>query len=72
MVCLDLFTAGSETTANTLDFAILYMIRNPNVQRKVQEEIDNVIGTSRLPENNDRQRLKFNLKINTDIISKHN
>ncbi len=59
MVCLDLFTAGSETTANTLDFAILYMLRNPAVQKKVQEEIDNVVGSSRLPDNKDRQRLEI-------------
>jgi len=49
MVCLDLFTAGSETTANTIDFGILYMIQNPDVQKKVQAEIDQVIGPNRLP-----------------------
>jgi len=55
MVCLDLFTAGSETTANTLDYAILYMVLNPEVQKKVQAEIDQVIGPNRMPNINDRQ-----------------
>lgn len=41
--------AGSETTSNTMEFAILYMILNPDVQAKVQEEIDAVVGTSRFP-----------------------
>ena len=56
MVCLDLFTAGADTTANTLDFAILYTILNPQVEKKVQAEIDEVTGRHRLPSMDDRQR----------------
>jgi cytochrome P450 len=41
-----MFAAGVETTANTLEFAILYMALNPTVQQKIQEEIDRVIGKS--------------------------
>jgi cytochrome P450 len=57
MVCLDLFTAGSETTANTLEFALLYAMLHPRVQNNVQKEIDDVIGPQRLPTMSDRQRL---------------
>jgi cytochrome P450 len=45
---------GSDTTSNTLEFALLAMIRNPEVQAKVQEEIDSVIGQTRLPTLADR------------------
>ena len=31
----DLFFAGSETTSSTLAFAILFMVREPEVQDKV-------------------------------------
>ncbi|KAI1705406.1 cytochrome p450 domain-containing protein [Ditylenchus destructor] len=41
-LCQDLFIAGQETSANTLKFLILYMIRFPEVQSKMQEELDNV------------------------------
>lgn len=41
MVCLDVFLAGAETTGNTLDFAFLLMVLYPEVQKKVQEELDN-------------------------------
>jgi cytochrome P450 len=54
---LDLFTAGSETTSNTLEFGILYMILNPEVQRKVQDEIESVVGFSRFPNMNDKPKL---------------
>jgi len=46
---MDLFLAGSETTSNTMEFAILYMILNPDVQKRVQAEIDSIVGIERLP-----------------------
>jgi len=38
-VIIDLFIAGSETTSTTLNFAMLYMILNPDVQNKVRSLI---------------------------------
>nr|QTW43691.1 CYP3082A3 [Eurytemora affinis] len=38
--CLDLFTAGSETSSKGLMFGIALMIRNPGIQSRVQEELD--------------------------------
>lgn len=32
LCCLDLFLAGSETTSKTLQWAIIYMINNPQIQ----------------------------------------
>jgi cytochrome P450 len=53
-VCLDMFVAGSETTTKTMGFAFLYLIREPEIQRKLQQEIDTVIGRERLPTLDDR------------------
>ncbi len=50
----DLLLAGSETTSTALTWATLFMIKFPHIQKKVQEEIDQVVGNSRLPENTDR------------------
>ena len=41
---MDLFGAGSETTSSILSFAILYMIRFPEIQEKLQAEIESVVG----------------------------
>lgn len=57
-LCIDFFQAGSETTSNTLSFAILYMSRNPKVLQKVQQELDSVVG-DRFPKMSDRPKLKF-------------
>ena len=55
----DLFLAGSETTSTTLTWAYLFMIRYPEVQEKVQQELDQVVGTDRLPSCSDRPNLPY-------------
>lgn len=55
-VCLDMFIAGSETTNKSMGFLMLHIIRNPDVQAKMQEEIDRVVGRNRLPTLEDRAK----------------
>ena len=43
----DLFLAGSETTSTTLTWAVLYMVRYPEVQARLQQELDSVVGINR-------------------------
>ncbi|XP_035687382.1 cytochrome P450 2U1-like [Branchiostoma floridae] len=45
-VLMDLFVAGTETTATTTRWALLYMMLNPDIQEKVHQEIDSVLGQS--------------------------
>ncbi|KAE8153917.1 cytochrome P450 [Aspergillus avenaceus] len=54
-----MYVGGSETTVSTLTTFILVMALYPQVQRKAQEEIDRVVGTSRLPDFDDRQSLPY-------------
>ena len=53
---IDLFGAGSGTTSTTLSFAMLYLCKNAEVQKKIHEEIDRVVGHSRQPTLDDRPR----------------
>lgn len=42
-IIIDLFFAGTDTTAASMGWFLLYMIRFPEVQRKCQKEIDEVL-----------------------------
>ncbi|XP_038572266.1 cytochrome P450 2J6-like [Micropterus salmoides] len=59
MCSLDLFQAGTETTSTTLLWALVFLIKNPDIQDKVQAEIDRVIGQTRQPTMADRPNLPY-------------
>ncbi|XP_064633681.1 cytochrome P450 2F3-like [Lineus longissimus] len=64
---LDLFFAGSETTNTTLRWAIIYMMLYPEVQQKIQKELDLVIGRERFPRTEDRARLHYTESVLLEI-----
>ncbi|CAG7676539.1 unnamed protein product [Allacma fusca] len=66
-VCTDLFMAGADTTSNTLEFAILFMALNPDVQRKVQEEIEIIFG-DRLPSLNFKNVMPYTEATTLEIL----
>ncbi|XP_072505770.1 cytochrome P450 2J2-like isoform X2 [Notamacropus eugenii] len=56
---LDIFLAGTETTSTTLRWALLYMALYPEIQGKIQAEIDKVIGQSRQPTMADKENVPY-------------
>ncbi|XP_010804045.2 cytochrome P450 2D14 isoform X1 [Bos taurus] len=63
LVVADLFSAGMVTTSTTLAWALLLMILHPDVQRRVQQEIDEVIGQVRRPEMGDQALMPFTVAV---------
>nr|P00182.2 RecName: Full=Cytochrome P450 2C3; AltName: Full=CYPIIC3; AltName: Full=Cytochrome P450 PBc3; AltName: Full=Cytochrome P450 form 3B [Oryctolagus cuniculus] len=55
----DVFSAGTDTTSNTLKFALLLLLKHPEITAKVQEEIEHVIGRHRSPCMQDRTRMPY-------------
>ena len=53
----DLLIAGSDSTATTLTWILLYLLHNPKLEAKLQSEIDDVIGRDQSPSLTDRLRM---------------
>ncbi|PNJ43261.1 CYP1A1 isoform 9, partial [Pongo abelii] len=58
-IVLDLFGAGFDTVTTAISWSLMYLVMNPRVQRKIQEELDTVIGRSRQPRLSDRSHLPY-------------
>lgn len=44
IVCLDLLIAGSQTSSNLLSFALLRAMISPEIQEKIYNEINTLVG----------------------------
>ncbi|NXR74821.1 CP1A4 protein, partial [Pycnonotus jocosus] len=55
----DLFGAGFETVTTGLAWSLMYAALYPDIQRKIQEELDQTIGRERRPRLSDRGTLPY-------------
>ncbi len=58
-ITAELLTAGTETTATTLQWFFKAMLTNSEWVTEAQKEIDQVVGRSRLPDYSDRATLPY-------------
>ncbi|XP_049581282.1 cytochrome P450 2F3-like [Syngnathus scovelli] len=56
---MNLFLAGTETTGSTMRYALSVLIKNPEIQEKMQQEIDTIIGRERCVHMEDRKSMPF-------------
>ncbi|KAM4704892.1 cytochrome P450 2A13-like [Rhinophrynus dorsalis] len=59
MTIISLLAAGTETTTSTLKYCLSFITHYPEVQQKVQQEIDDVTGSLRPPGITDRARMPY-------------
>ncbi|XP_046585105.1 cytochrome P450 2U1-like [Haliotis rubra] len=58
-IITDLFVAGSETTATTIRWTMIYFLLNPEIQERCFREIQEHIGQSRRPSMKDKINLPY-------------
>ncbi|KAL9674452.1 hypothetical protein QQ045_030724 [Rhodiola kirilowii] len=54
-----MITAGMDTTAISVEWAMAEIVKNPRVQQKAQEELDQVVGLERVMEESDFPSLPY-------------
>ncbi|BFI28288.1 protein MpCYP829-like10 [Marchantia polymorpha subsp. ruderalis] len=59
ILLLDIIMAGTDTSSDTIVWAITELLRHPNILERLQSELDDVIGTERLVEEADLNNLEY-------------
>ncbi|XP_055940830.1 cytochrome P450 18a1-like [Argiope bruennichi] len=65
---IDLFDAGSETVRTSIHWFIYVMAAFPDVQKKVQKEIMEVIGSEKTPEYMDMRNMPYTHAVMLEIM----
>ncbi|NWY05587.1 CP1A4 protein, partial [Nothoprocta ornata] len=58
-IVYDLFGAGFDTVTSALSWSLLYVALYPDIQKKIQEELDQTVGQERRPRLSDRSSLPY-------------
>ncbi|XP_060064384.1 cytochrome P450 2J6-like [Ylistrum balloti] len=67
-IVINLFIAGTDTTATMIRWAIIYLIYNKDIQDKLRQEIETVVGTSRLPSLADKSSMPYYEAFITEVF----
>jgi cytochrome P450 len=58
-IITDMLGAGLDTSSVTLEWVMAELLRHPDIMKRAQEELDTVVGTSRLVSESDLQHLHY-------------
>ncbi|KAE8698052.1 putative Mitochondrial transcription termination factor family protein [Hibiscus syriacus] len=58
-IILDMLAASMDTSAATIDWTVAELMRHPHVTKKLQQELEEVVGTNRMVEESDLEKLEY-------------
>ncbi|MED6171131.1 hypothetical protein PIB30_037946 [Stylosanthes scabra] len=68
---MDMVVGGSDTSSNTIEFAMAEMINNPEVMKKVQEELEAVVGRDTIVEESHIHKLPYLRAVMKETLRLH-
>ncbi|EOA21973.1 hypothetical protein CARUB_v10002478mg [Capsella rubella] len=67
-VLSDMVLGGTDTTTNTIEFAMAELIRNPELMKRAQQELDDVVGKDNIVEESHITRLPYIVAIMKETL----
>ena len=67
-ILVDIIGASQETTSTVLTNAFAILLTHCHVAKKVQEEIDNTVGPSRLPNESDKPHMHYTMATVYEVL----
>ncbi|KAH9321156.1 hypothetical protein KI387_015795 [Taxus chinensis] len=58
-IIVDIYAAGTDSTTSQIEWAMSELIRNPNIAKKVQDEIESVVGNHRIVTESDLAAMEY-------------
>lgn len=55
----DLLLASIDTTSTTIEWALSELIKNPDIMKKVQKELESKVGMERMVDESDLESLEY-------------
>nr|URZ86301.1 cytochrome P450 [Astragalus sinicus] len=68
---LDIFLAGTETSSVAMQWAMAEIINNPRVLKKLRDEIQSIVGTTKLVKESDVKNLPYLQAVIKEVLRLH-
>ncbi|XP_049361418.1 flavonoid 3'-monooxygenase CYP75B137-like [Solanum verrucosum] len=68
---MEMVLGGTATTANTVEFAMAEIMHKPDVLRKLQQEVDTVVGKDNIVEESHIQQLPYLYAVMKEVLRMH-
>lgn len=71
MILMDMLIAGIDTIANTVEWAMAELMKNPTLMKRAKDELDEVVGLNRIVQEADIPNLPFLQAITKEALRMH-
>jgi cytochrome P450 len=68
---MDMVVGGTDTTSNSVEFAMAELLKKPEIMSKAQQELDEVVGKNNIVEESHTQNLPYLRLIMKEVLRLH-